>query len=239
MAIDSLAHLLCVPPERMHLHSFEIGLNLENPPFDVTTAKDSLILLGSKPFRIWESDYGRVAKHSQYHLKGYDKGLQASVGHPIFRMELPVKKMQVLVGRGIATLADLKDRDKLRSLFEWFFALWESVLVYDPGVNLGRLNPREKEFWQFARYVEHWERSMNARQRRANSDKAKAIIAQQVPNSLHSQILSKARAVHESLMVSVVSYQLLPEWAQLPAVDFLPTFAAAPKSCLGRFLPFR
>ncbi len=206
-AIDSLAADLGLSSERLVLHGFEFGQNLENPPFDVTKAKDSLILHLTKPFTIWESGLGRVAKHSQFHLKGYDKGFLASNGRKIFRLEIAVKKMQCLKGIGIHTLADLKDQEKIRVFFAWAYSQWESVLVHDPSVKDSDLNKRERPFWQLAGYVEHWKR-WNSKQKAYNRDKVRAITARTVQTSLLSLILTEAKTTFERLMDSDDSYQL-------------------------------
>ncbi len=217
-AIDTLAADLGLSPERLGLHGFEFGLNLENPPFDVTKAKDSLILHSTKKFTIWESDLGRVAKHSQFHLKGYNKGFQASNGLEIFRMEVAVKKMDCVKGIGIHSLADLKDQEKVRALFVWAYSQWESVLVHDPSVKDSDLDKREREFWQLASFVEYWKK-LSYRQLKYNREKVRDIIARIVETRLLTLILIEAETTFERLMDLSNSYQLSSQGQGPPLAD--------------------
>lgn len=217
-AIDTLAADLGLAPERLGLHGVEFGLNLENPRFDVTKAKDSLILHLTKPFTIWESDFGRVAKHSQFHLKGYDKGLQSGISRKIFRWEVAVKKMDCVKGIGIHSLADLKDQEKVRALFAWACSQWESVLVHDPSVKDSHLGKGEREFWQLAAFVEYWKK-LSYRQLKYNRGKVRDIIARTVETRLLTLILIEAETTFERLMDLSDSYQLSSQGQGPPLAD--------------------
>src|SRR5690606_12989551 len=101
---------------------------------------------------------GRYAKHAQYSVKIYDKGLQNNLPEPLLRIELRFVKMQPLNKIGIATIADIAKIEHAPTLLKLLCRAWIEVLVNEPEINIDTLNltATERKLITMGRYRDHW-----------------------------------------------------------------------------------
>ncbi|PQJ10508.1 hypothetical protein CJD36_011060 [Flavipsychrobacter stenotrophus] len=162
--IQHLCHSLQLRAENLIIQNLEIGLNIALP-WDASKFIHHCVLFhGTSPFRSYTPDkngviIGRVAMHSHYSVKCYDKGLQNNLSSPLMRFEVRCIKMQYLSKYNILTLADLTDRDKMRSLVSILSTAWNNVLVSDRDVdtNLPSLSVADRALLVNGRHRRFWE----------------------------------------------------------------------------------
>src|SRR5690606_582548 len=101
---------------------------------------------------------GRYAKHAQYSVKIYDKGLQNNLPEPLLRIELRFVKMQPLNKIGIATIADIAKIEHAPTLLKLLCRAWIEVLVNEPEINIDTLNltATERKLITMGRYRDYW-----------------------------------------------------------------------------------
>ncbi len=145
--------------KKCNLSNIEFGFNLI-PPIDATPLVDGLMLHRSAPFlkfSIPDACY-RQAAYDNHFVKAYDKYIQyvgkigCNVLTQIFRFELKFTEMRSMnrvrkaktVKIGIKTLADLKDKSKLRAGLELVKEAWEDVKLFDPTLRKNELTSHQK-----------------------------------------------------------------------------------------------
>jgi hypothetical protein len=131
-ALNNLCEWLGIMPENMAIKSLEYGVNIK---FEYPVAKVLNHCLQHKRVDIEQgisSDKGKYhkAKHSQFILKLYDKGLQYKLHDNIMRIENKQTNWSPYRKLGIVTMKDFIQWDKLE-LVENLIEQWESVVFYD------------------------------------------------------------------------------------------------------------
>jgi hypothetical protein len=149
-SIDSLCQRLQLRPEQMRLYNMEYGLNIFDPPFDITATIDCFCTIYTKRFVDYPSEYGRFADCGQNIQKAYHKGKQQGTDLQTFRLENHIYKMQWLQTRGIKieSLADLKNLDMLVALHKELIKSIRNTTIHEPNAPIKGLSRKEKTFWE-------------------------------------------------------------------------------------------
>ncbi|AUC80240.1 hypothetical protein CW736_13025 [Nonlabens sp. MB-3u-79] len=127
--------------KHLHLCPYEIGVNLDCYPFNVTkivqyTLNIERKCFGYNPTHVVTSKISGKPSND-YRLKVYSKSHDLpNYSEPNnLRMELQFKKMRYSEGKGIMTLADLLIIDNWKILKEKYFEKFNLIAIYDYTIN--------------------------------------------------------------------------------------------------------
>jgi len=206
--INHLCNGLHLKTEECKIQNLEIGVNIKTP-FHVTDyINGSVLLHKTDEFVSYRKDksgfiLGRLAEHSQYSTKCYDKGVQNSLDYPLMRFEVRYIKMQKLSKMGIVTLKDLTDHSKVNSLLCLLLTAWDDVLIFEPDINIDSLciTPVQKAIVRDGQNRDHWLRLIENNKKQFNK---------------HRTIFKELMAKHSSMNTySLIRNMIKEEWAEL------------------------
>ena len=223
--IVNIATGLQLPPELIEIVNIEFGVNIPLPFEVFPFLKRCLISHKGKPFNQYRPDrngfvLGYVCDHSQYSVKIYDKGKQYKLPEPLMRFELRFTKMQPLKEKGIKTLSDLTDLEKVNNLFPLLISAWENVLLFDYSINVKRadLRPKERELLTEGNNPKFWEQLKETNRRRFNSKREQfRELVRKYGQNLHGFIRS----------------QIINEWGNL--IEYCTNLPSVPNPELYKF----
>lgn len=160
--INRLCAALHLNPAQCEIKNLEFGVNIPFLSSPIAYIDESVLLHKTEEFIRYEKKdgicLGRYAKHAQYSVKVYDKGLQNNLPEPLLRIELRFVKMQPLNKIGIATIADIAKIEHAPTLLKLLCRAWIEVLVNEPEINIDTLNltATERKLITMGRYRDHW-----------------------------------------------------------------------------------
>ena len=177
--IKHLCSSLKIAPECLKINRLEVGQNIPftSPVFPFL--KSSLLTYKGHCFSQYRPGRdGKVLGYecnglTQYRVKIYDKALQFDLPFPLMRFELRFLKMEPL--KGIKTLADLSDFNRVNGLFNLLIKAWGHVLLFDRTIEPCKLTASQKEFWRDADNPKYWE-GLNNGQYREQKKRFQRII---------------------------------------------------------------
>lgn len=124
--------------EKTIIQNIEFGFNIELS-VEVNNVYQYLFLhkTQSPELDIDDGFQYKYFKHTQFRVKIYDKSKQFSLPYNLIRFELKFNKMEKLNGKGIFTLHDILDMEKLHYLSELLLKSWSECLLYEqPIINI-------------------------------------------------------------------------------------------------------
>lgn len=151
-AIDSLAITVNKRPNELILRSFEFGLNIHM--FSELKAIELTDLAFNYKKNFFESiesknkdptSIGKRCRLQKYDVKIYNKSGEYDLPFDLLRVEVKVKKMNLVKHLEIKYLEDLKDLDKLNELMKILIETVENIFFYDTSIPLHLLSPIEKQ----------------------------------------------------------------------------------------------
>ena len=142
-AIDQIEQDYQMNASSIMLRSFEFAVNVTGlDKYDLTTETvlDSFVMHEGVRFNKVKNKtrYETTAEHTHYTLKAYDKAAQYATA-PTIRFEVHLAAMQPVKEIGIKSLADFKNKDKLKGLQNILMQKTDSLIFLDP---LALLNPK-------------------------------------------------------------------------------------------------
>ena len=149
-----LVDLIGFDPTKSKLRNIEFGVNVENS-FNIPMILCNLMRHNGKPFRN-PFQYYRQAEHYQYKVKCYFKSNQYRTPDNLLRFELQFKTMKKVNKRGIITVSDLFNINKLDDLKSALIKSWGDVILCDYTINESELKSidlkwlvkyRNSNFW--------------------------------------------------------------------------------------------
>jgi hypothetical protein len=214
--IQFLSNALQICPNEMKLRNLEIGVNIELP-FEVSPyIHYALLMHKTTAFIPYEMRNGKslglTAKHDQYTVKCYDKGLQFDLPKNLMRFELQFEKMKPLKSLGVSTVADLLQTRKRNAMFLLLVRAWNDTLLNEPQINLERisLSKKERDTIMLGRNRNEWEILLRNDKRGYNyrRDNFKALI-KEYGNNTHAQILNLIKTEWQSLQENCTNSPLV------------------------------
>jgi len=155
--IQDISDRFNLNPINCKIENIETGVNVISP-IPVNEVLRSIINHKGTPFTQEQSEnkYFRECEYQRYFVKVYNKGLQYEQPENILRFELKYVKMNDLKPYGITTLADLKDKDKIKSLVELLQSHYNELLFYDSTIKETDLTPPELTILTRGRIPTYW-----------------------------------------------------------------------------------
>jgi len=211
-AVDDLASALGFDPSQAVLHGLEFGANVPMP----TPAKDLLrrAILSSKkggrpkPLNTKYSEQGlmREVVAQQYFGKLYDKEEQLTAagysapGTHLMRVEVKVRKMQLLDKAGVRTLADLTKPAALATMGELLSEHLNSILFAVPGELPPTLRTSQRKLLRDGATVGYWEGLAKQPQLRVQVKRYRELTAQHVSDVALDAATQGLRSVWQQLL---------------------------------------
>ncbi len=155
--IDALINLcgrFMFDPKKMHMHSFEFGVNVPvNNPDDIL--KDAIIHKNKQFDQEYEkSKYCRECSRDNYSIKIYNKTKEQGEGG--LRFEIKIKKMVDMAGK-VSTVYDLLDIEVMKYLGGYLHGEFINILFYDRTINHDELTPSQAEILLKGRSPAFWD----------------------------------------------------------------------------------
>lgn len=141
------------------LHSIEIGVNLllDNVPYAII---NSAICHKTKPFNLIDKNdklMGKSCSYQNYEVKIYDKSRQQDIsGKHILRVEVKIKRMDIVEHCGVKTLSDLLDKQRLVLLGEFLLCRLDEVVFFDFNHKAQHLPKIERLKWKQYSNPNYW-----------------------------------------------------------------------------------
>lgn len=159
-AIKSFCRRLGIKPQFLPIKSVEYGLNLVNPPFEISETIDRFLYLYTRRFNEFTSDYGKLADLVHCWLKIYDKTKQADIPIQMMRIEFGICKMQYFQSRDIKveTLADLMRLDSIQFLHTELLSKLRAATVFEPNTPTEGMTKEQRNFWKKHENPNVWKR---------------------------------------------------------------------------------
>ena len=178
------------------LHGLEFGVNIRlgrNP----STILNMIVCYGNNTInKMIISDgvgHGIMSKQSNYYVKIYNKSLQYGTDEHILRVEDKIIRMRQIANLGINTLHDLTDRNKVASLGNILFAMFDMLIIHEP-VRLNELSKPELKLYEQAGNPRFWE-GLNGSQRYKKKENYRAIIERystaQIKENIKQKVVEK------------------------------------------------
>jgi hypothetical protein len=137
--LERLKSLYGITPQDLRLIQLEYGVNV-TPPIPTNEILNNLLQHKNRDFeQKISSDNGKYyqSHHANYILKVYNKGLQYGCQSDILRIEIKQTNWSEYRRRGLITLHDFNECDKIAFLNDLLHK-WSEVVFFDPtikGVN--------------------------------------------------------------------------------------------------------
>jgi hypothetical protein len=234
-AVQQLATALGFDPAQAVLHSFEFGANVPMP----TPAKELLrravlsCKKGSppKPLNTKYSEQGlmREVVAKQYYDKLYDKEQQLTAeGYTspcphLLRVEVKVRKMQLLHKAGVRTLADLSSPAALALMGELLLEHLNSILFAVPGNLPPTLRASQRRLLRDGATAGYWDRLAKQPQLRVQVRQYR-IASQNVPDAALDAATQGLRSVWQQLLSEPAPALLVATLAEPNTIQLYPQY---------------
>ena len=170
--ITELSQTFGVPPQNFRILNIEFGVNIPYPIFLKTNISELLINHKDKSFRDLNNKahsriIGRVAHHTQYDIKIYEKGKQYKLDVNELRVEIKVEKMEFLTrglkehefqfaSKSYLSLADLLKKETVNHMESILCRVWSEILIFDNTVDESSLSTEDTLFLSNSRNPIYW-----------------------------------------------------------------------------------
>ncbi len=143
--------------EDARLSQLESGLNIKtNNPAEIII-RENIIMHNYKIHNEYHTFKGKGEYkqfgHSNYYIKVYDKAKQYNLSKNILRFEIKYIKSRGFNNYGIHNILDLKDKDKLRKLYENLLQRFDEMLIIDDYKNNPKILKKTKN--QIEKYTNY------------------------------------------------------------------------------------
>lgn len=163
--IDYLVNTLHIDAAKTKIENIEVGLNLPLHTSVHNLLYNNIVAYKGKQFNRYEDDsklHGFYCPLTQYILKLYNKSQQFGLVNELLRIEVKTKKMEAIrkpLPR-IASLDDLRNKDKVYELKYLLIKKWDGVFVYDDTINAGApgLRQNDRNLLVNASNIKFWQR---------------------------------------------------------------------------------
>lgn len=206
--IKNLCSTLEIEPRAARITNLEIGVNIPLPFAVSPFIHNSLLIHKTTEYIPYDKkdgiSLGLTAAHRQYSIKGYDKGLQNNLPDPLFRFEIRYLKMQSLNKKGIYTLSDLQQPEKVRALKNVLVKSWNETLLDEPELDINTLplSNTERELILTGRNRTEWTKLLYQNPRRFKERRRQfKNLLQQYGKNTHAQILTLLKTEWQKLWI--------------------------------------
>lgn len=176
--IVEVCQILKITPKDAQIHGVEFGVNIQTP-FNPSYLLERLLSLNTETamskdyfFDFYEFDFAK------YRFKIYNKSEQHKLNIDLLRVEVHVKKMQWLSGKGslIKTLEDLQQLHHLQKLGEILINCFDEIIIAEP---LETSTMTAKDVHQYEQLIrrDNWS-NLNPKQRFRQKEKFERIVCQ-------------------------------------------------------------
>lgn len=182
--IEEIEIALQLNPANAKINNIEAGVNLRFSSGLPPVILDNLLVCANETFTPYPNKkIGCYHAFTEYTLKVYNKALESNVPGNILRIEVHFDRMRKVKGLDITTLADLKDRAKVKRLSELLQEAWQHVLLFDRDLLCrAALKPKEITFLKICQFGQYWqrehERGISRAALKKKRDKLTALIRQ-------------------------------------------------------------
>jgi hypothetical protein len=234
-AMQQLGTALGFDPAQAKPNGFEFGANVPMP----TPAKELLRRAvqfckkggAPKPLNTKYSEQGlmREVVAEQYYGKLYDKEDQlTAAGYPapglhLLRVEVKVRKMQLLHKAGVKTLADLASPAALELMGELLLKHLNSILFAVPGTLPPTLRTSQRQLLRDGATVGYWDRLAKQPQLRVQVRQYR-IAAQLVPDAALDAATQGLRSVWQQLLYEPAPALSLATVAEPNTIQLYPQY---------------
>jgi hypothetical protein len=200
-----LCQSLKIRPEKTILQNLEIGLNLPTWFNPIQYLDDNLLVFQNSIFKKYDPDkrgreIGFYCKKTDFTIKVYDKGFQFDLPRDLLRFEVRFNKMRELKRFGIATLADLTDQTKVKSLISVLEKAWCEVLIYDMDKIPTNITNLQRRFLKYYRSKDNWYKTNKESPQKFRDAKRRfKQLSAKYSTGTHSKILELIRSEWEKL----------------------------------------
>lgn len=163
--IDYLVNTLHIDASKTKIMNIEVGLNLPLHTSVHNLLYNNIIAYKCKQFNRYDDDsklHGFYCPLTQYVLKLYNKSQQFGLVNELLRIEVKTRKMEAIKPPlpRIASLDDLRDKDKVYKLKDLLLKKWDGVFVYDDTINAGAtgLRQNDRDLLMNASNIKFWQR---------------------------------------------------------------------------------
>lgn len=151
--LDSLQNDFDINLSQTHIHSMEIGVNIQLDYSPEIILKNVVCHKG-KPFDSLDRKdrkLGLICDHTDYAVKLYDKGHQskiAELGKYVLRYEVKAYRQRMFEPFGIHTLADLRNAEKVTSLISLLVGRLNEIVFFDCSFRGGGMSEAKRLNWE-------------------------------------------------------------------------------------------
>lgn len=160
--IGNLESLLGIDANQWLIQNLEIGVNVATEFEPYFFLRKNLLLYRNRTFKPFHStkdavNIGFQSNTTRPVVKIYDKSKQYKLDFNLLRYELRYKKSDSLKLHGITRLADLLNRSRFSRLTDLLLMKFDSVLMYDPTIDVNTLGLKDQRFVEESKHVRYWE----------------------------------------------------------------------------------
>lgn len=177
--IVEVCQILKITSQNADIHGIEFGVNIHTP-FNPSFLLERLLSLNTETakkdqdyfFDFYEFDFAK------YKVKIYNKSEQYKLDIDLLRVEVHVKKMQWLSGKGslVKTLEDLQQLQHLQKLGEILINCFDEIIIAEP---LETSTMTTKDAHQYEQLIRRYNwNNINPKQRFKQKEKFERIIDQ-------------------------------------------------------------
>lgn len=176
--VVEVCQILKIAPQNAHIHGVEFGVNIQTP-FNPSYLLERLLSLNTKTatkkdyyYDSYEFDF------THYKIKIYNKSEKHNLNIDLLRVEVHVKKMQWLSGKGssIKTLEDLQQLHHLQKLGEILINCFDEIIIAEP-LETSTMTAKDAHQYEQLTRRDNWN-NLNPKQRLRQREKFERIIGQ-------------------------------------------------------------
>ena len=159
--LESLQSDFDINLRRTHIHSMEIGVNI-NLDYNPEIILKNVVCHKGKGFDSLdrkERKLGLICEHTDYAVKLYDKGRQSKIedlGKYVLRYEVKVFRQRMLEPFSISTLADLQDVEKVAPLISVLADRLREIVFFDHSFKGDALTEAKRLNWERYSNPNYW-----------------------------------------------------------------------------------
>jgi hypothetical protein len=220
--VVEVCQILKITPQNAHIHGIEFGVNILTP-FKPSYLLERLLSLNTETakkqnyfFDFYEFDF------SKYRFKIYNKSEQHKLNIDLLRVEVHVKKMQWLSGKGssIKTLEDLQQLHHLQKLGEILINCFDEVIIAEP-LDSSTMTAKDALQYEQLTIRDNWS-NLNPKQRFRQKEKFERIICKYATGETLKEIARVLVLQKWNDLLSVSGVEVLERLYQVGTPDIEP-----------------
>jgi hypothetical protein len=208
--IETIAQVLKLNPERIHICQIEYGLN-GLTALSTLQVLDNLLSHRGKEYelrRFGGQGYLKKFVYEQYDLKLYAKGLQYGIPQDIIRIEKKVKKMACIQRKGIPiyTMSDLLNYGLYAQLFDDLLNSVQGLIFTDDRITIQSIpNAKDRTIFKDYSNARNWTKLRTGERKTFNRrlQKFNSILQTYAPDDLKKNLTELLSAKYETLFQNV------------------------------------